>query len=156
MARCQTAAVDPKYALAFDRRFGRWFYPFHRRVYQLSGGLIGHRSPMGRMLLLTTTGRRSGEPRTTPLLYMGDGNDYVVVASNGGRDQPPSWLLNLEATPAAEIQVRRRRFPVVAEVMRGAEAAALWPRLNARYNGWSYYQQQTDREIPVILLRTSA
>jgi deazaflavin-dependent oxidoreductase (nitroreductase family) len=148
--------VDPRYTLAFDRRFGRWFYPAHRRVYQLSRGLIGHSSPMGPMLLLTTTGRRSAEPRTNPLLYMPDGKDYVVVASNGGRDRPPAWLLNLEATPVAVIQVRRTTSPVTAEILRGAEAAPLWPRLTEHYNGWSYYQQLTEREIPVVRLETSA
>jgi deazaflavin-dependent oxidoreductase (nitroreductase family) len=147
--------VDPRRTLAFDRRFGRWFYPLHRRAYRLSGGLIGHRSPMGPMLLLTTTGRRSGEPRTTPLLYMPDGEDYLVVGSNGGRDRPPAWLLNLETLPAAEVQVRRKKTLVTAEVLRGDAAAAFWPRLTEHYEGWAYYQQLTDREIPVVRLVTT-
>jgi deazaflavin-dependent oxidoreductase (nitroreductase family) len=144
--------VNPKYTVAFDRRFGRWFYPVHRRIYIMSGGLVGHRSPMGPMLLLTTTGRRSGEPRTTPLLYMPDGDDYLVVGSNGGRDRPPAWLLNLEASPTAQVQVRRKKRPATAQVLRGEDAAALWPRLTEHYNGWAYYQQLTDRELPVVRL----
>jgi deazaflavin-dependent oxidoreductase (nitroreductase family) len=148
--------VNPKYAVAFDRRFGRWFYPVHRRVYELSGGLIGRRSPMGPMLLLTTTGRRSGEPRTTPLLYMPDGDDYLVVGSNGGRDRPSAWVLNLEASPKAQVQVGRKKVQVAAEVLRGQAAAQLWPRLNEHYNGWAYYQQLTDRELPVVRLVATA
>jgi deazaflavin-dependent oxidoreductase (nitroreductase family) len=144
--------VDPKYTVAFDRRFGRWFYPVHRRAYRLTGGLIGHKSALGPMLLLTTTGRRTGEQRTTPLLSMPDGEGWVVVGSNGGRDRPPAWLLNLEALPRAEVQVRRRRVPAVAEVLRSADAEALWPRLTAHYPGWAYYQQLTEREIPVVRL----
>jgi deazaflavin-dependent oxidoreductase (nitroreductase family) len=145
--------VDPKRTVAFDRRFGRWFYPLHRRLYRLTGGLIGQRSAMGPMLLLTTTGRRTGERRTTPLLYMPDGDGYVVVGSNGGRDRPPAWLLNIEALPSAEVQVGRRRAAVAAEVLRGADAEGLWPRLAEHYPGWAYYRQLTDREIPVVRLR---
>jgi len=145
--------VKPKAAVAFDRKLGRRFYPMHRRVYQLTGGLIGHHSGMGPILLLTTTGRRSGAPRTTPLLYMPDGEDFVVVGSNGGRHQPPAWVLNLEADPSAAVQVRRRRFRADAEVLRGPAKDALWPRLAEHYDGWSYYQTLTDREIPVVRLR---
>lgn len=152
MLRELGVAVDPERTVAFDRRFGRRFYRLHCRVYRLTGGLIGHRSTMGRMLLLTTTGRRSGQARTTPLLYMPDGPNFVVVGSNGGRDQPPAWLLNLEAHPGADIQVGRRRMTVTAQVLRGAQAQDLWPRLVAHYAGWGYYRQLTDREIPVVRL----
>jgi deazaflavin-dependent oxidoreductase (nitroreductase family) len=148
--------MDPKHAVAFDRKVGRWFYRAHCRAYRLTGGLVGHRSSMGPMLLLTTTGRRTGERRTTPLLYMPDGDDFVVVGSNGGRDRPPAWLLNLEASPEAGIQVARRKAAVVAEVLRGADKDELWPRLTEHYQGWSYYQQLTDREIPVVRLRTTS
>jgi deazaflavin-dependent oxidoreductase (nitroreductase family) len=144
--------VNPKYSVAIDRRVGRWIYPLHRRVYRLTGGLVGHRSMMGPMLMLTTTGRKTGEWRTTPLLYMPDGDDFVVVASNGGRDRAPAWVLNLQATPKAEVQVRRRKLAVAAEVLRGQAAAALRPRLAEHYSGWAYYQQLTDREIPVVRL----
>jgi F420H(2)-dependent quinone reductase len=148
--------MDPKHAVAFDRKVGRWFYRVHCRAYRLTGGLVGHRSRMGPMLLLTTTGRRTGERRTTPLLYMPDDADFVVVGSNGGRDRPPAWLLNLEASPEAEIQVGRRKTAVVAEVLRGANKDEFWPRLTEHYQGWSYYQQLTDREIPVVRLRTTS
>ena len=147
--------MNPRYTVAFDRTVGRWFYPLHRRLYLLTGGVIGHRSGMGPMLLMTTTGRRTGERRTTPLLYMPDGDDYFVVGSNGGRDRPPAWLLNLEATPGAEIQVGRRTMTVRADVLRGADAETVWPRLTDHYAGWGHYQGLTEREIPVVRLVTS-
>lgn len=152
----QTAAVDPRYTVAFDRKLGRWSYRLHRRIYQLTGGLVGHHSSMGPMLLLTTVGRRTGERRTTPLLYMPDGDDFVVVGSNGGRDRPPAWLLNVEASLEAEIQVGRRKARVVVEVLRGTDKETIWPRLTEHYRGWDYYRQLTDREIPVVRLCTTS
>jgi deazaflavin-dependent oxidoreductase (nitroreductase family) len=145
--------MDPRHAVAFDRSVGRWFYPLHRRLYRATGGLIGHRNRMGAFLLLTSVGRRTGRRRTTPLLYMADGSDLVVVGSNGGRPQPPAWLLNLEAMPAAEVQVGRKRLRVHADLLRGSAKDALWPRLTRYYGGWDHYQQLTDREIPVVRLR---
>ena len=144
--------MDPKRAVAFDRSVGPLFYRLHRHVYRATGGIVGHRSRVGPFLLLTTVGRRTGTRRTTPLLYLADGDDLVVVASNGGRDQPPAWLLNLEATPAADVQVGRRKIPVVADVLRGAAKADLWPRLAGFYAGWDHYQELTDRELPVVRL----
>jgi len=145
--------MNPKLTVMFDRKIGRRFYPLHRRMYTMTGGLIGHHSGMGPILLLTTTGRRTGEARTTPLLYMPDGDDFVVVGSNGGRDQPPAWLLNLRALPAATVQVRRQRFQATAEVLDEAARQGLWPRLTDHYEGWSYYQTLTERDIPVVRLR---
>jgi deazaflavin-dependent oxidoreductase (nitroreductase family) len=108
---------------------------------------------MGPMLLLTTTGRKSGLPRTTPLLCVPDGDDFYVVASNGGRDAPPAWLANLRADPHALVQFGRRHHRVVADILTGEEKAAVWPRLVAQYSGWDDYQQLTDREIPAVRLR---
>lgn len=144
--------VSPKITVAFDRTVGRWFYPLHRSLYRLTGGMIGHRSGLGPMLLITTTGRKSAQKRTTPLLYMPDGDDFVVVGSNGGRDAPPSWLLNLEADPRASVQVGRETKTVDAHVLRGPDKQAIWPRMLDHYSGWAYYQQLTEREIPVVRL----
>jgi deazaflavin-dependent oxidoreductase (nitroreductase family) len=105
------------------------------------------------MLLLTTTGRKSGEPRTTPLLYMADGEDFVVVGSNGGREEAPLWVRNLQATPKAVVQAGRRRHRVVAHFATGAEGVELWPKLSAYYHGWDYYKTLTDRELPVVVFR---
>ncbi len=142
----------PSLSLAFDRTVGRRLYPWHVRLYRATGGLIGHRSFMGPMLLLTTTGRTSGLPRTTPLLYMPDGPDFMVVGSNGGRDAPPQWLKNLRADPDAGVQVGRRRHDVTATILSGDDRAAVWDRLTAHYAGWGRYQEQTDREIPAVRL----
>lgn len=144
--------MDPKYTVQLDRTLGRWIYPMHRRLYQLTNGALGHRSFLGPILLLTTTGRRSGLRRTTPLLYMPDGDERWVVASNAGRPNTPSWLANLEACPEAEIQARQHKVPVAATVLRGADRQEIWPRLTRFYAGWSYYQQLTDRELPAIKL----
>lgn len=144
--------MNPKWTVRFDRIIGRRLYPIHRRVYVVTGGLVGHRSGAGPILLLTTTGRRSGQARTTPLLYMPDGAGFLVVGSNGGRDRPPAWLLNLEARPEATVQVRRKKQAVSAEIIRRPEADDLWPLLAQHYEGWRYYQELTDREIPVVRL----
>lgn len=147
------AVVRAELLVHFDRTIGRRFYRIHRFVYRWTGGLIGHRTPAGPILLLTTVGRKSGHRSTTPLLYMPDGSLFVVVGSNGGRDQPPAWVLNLAATPAAEIQVGRRRLPVEAHILTGEEKAAMWPRLLEHYKGWGHYQQLTVREIRVVSFR---
>jgi deazaflavin-dependent oxidoreductase (nitroreductase family) len=147
------AVVRAELLVHFDRTIGRRFYRIHRFVYRWTGGLIGHRTPAGPILLLTTVGRKSGHRSTTPLLYMPDGPLFVVVGSNGGRDQPPAWVLNLAATPAAEIQVGRRRLPVEAHILTGEEKAAMWPRLLEHYKGWGHYQQLTAREIRVVSFR---
>jgi len=141
-----------KATLWVDHTIGRFIYPVHRRLYEATGGLVGYHSGFGPMLLLTTTGRVTGEPRTTPLLFMPDGQDFFVVASNGGRDRAPAWLGNLEAAPAASVQVQRRKVPVVAEVLGEEDKAAVWPRLVAHYRGWDEYQHLTDRSIAVVRL----
>src|SRR5207248_3389198 len=91
--------------------------------------------------------------RSTPLLYMRDGEDFVVVASNGGRRQPPAWYLNLQVEPKATVRDGRRTLGVVAETPGPEEREALWRRLHEFYAGWSHYQTLTDRELPVIRLR---
>ena len=144
------AVVLAKLSVLFDRTVGRQFYRVHRFVYRRTGGLIGHRSPAGRMLLLTTVGRKTGQSRTTPLLYMPDGPRFVVVGSNGGRDRPPAWVLNLSATPAVEIQVGRRRVEADAHVLTSREKTVMWPRLIEHYEGWGRYQELTEREIKIV------
>ena len=144
--------MDPRISVFIDRKFGQRVYRLHRWMYRVTGGLLGGTSPMGPMLLLTTKGRRSGEPRTVPLLYMEDGARFVVVGSNGGRPQPPLWLLNLRVHPEAEVQVGRKRHRVRAQILEGAAREPLWQRLGQYYNGWSHYQTLTDRAIPAVVL----
>ncbi len=105
------------------------------------------------MLLLTTIGRKSGEPRTTPLSYLRDGDDCVIVASNNGADRHPAWWLNLDAHPKAEITVGHEAWAVDALIAESEEYARLWPLLldyNPQYAG---YQAKTERNIPVVILR---
>ena len=124
----------------------------HRFVYRASGGWIGGRLPGQRFLLLTTTGRKSGQERVMPLLYVPDGERFVVVGSNGGDDRPPAWWLNLQAKPEAKVQVGRRRLRVTARRAHGAELDALWKSLDASYQYYSDYRRRTSREIPVVVL----
>ncbi len=105
-----------------------------------------------RFLLLTTAGRRTGRTRVMPLLYIPDGDRFVVVGSNGGDDRPPAWWLNLQAWPAAQVQVGRRRHRVTARRGRGAELADLWERLEQSYRYYADYRRRTSREIPVVVL----
>jgi len=144
--------VNPRTAVRIDRTVGPLVYRLHRWMYRMTGGLLGRTSPVGTMLLLTTTGRRSGHARTVPLLYMEDGGRFVVVGSNGGRPEPPAWLLNLRANPDASIQVGSRHHRVRAEILDGAARGALWDRLTQYYAGWAHYQTLTDRAIPAVVL----
>jgi deazaflavin-dependent oxidoreductase (nitroreductase family) len=119
----------------------------------MTNGRIGSRIAGRPMLLLTTTGRKSGEARTTPLSYLRDGDDCVIVASNNGGDRHPAWWLNLEALPHAEIKVGADQWSIDASAAEGEERERLWPMLleyNPQYAG---YQSKTRRHIPVVVLR---
>jgi deazaflavin-dependent oxidoreductase (nitroreductase family) len=105
------------------------------------------------VLLLTTTGRKSGRPRTIPLLYLPDGKNLVVVASNGGTAGDPTWRLNLEDEPEAKVEVDGRKLRVRAEEAEGEERRRLWERVVRMYGAYQQYQERTDRRIPVVLLR---
>jgi deazaflavin-dependent oxidoreductase (nitroreductase family) len=125
----------------------------HSLLYRLSNGVIGGTLANSPVLLLTTTGRRSGKQRTVPLLYLPDGRNFVLVASNGGAVRHPNWWLNLQTTAEAWIQIKRIRRRVKAEQASAAEKQRLWPRLTAMYPGYKRYQEITDRDIPVVILR---
>ena len=103
-------------------------------------------------LLLTTTGRKSGKLRKLPLLYVRVEDGFVIVASKGGAPQHPAWFLNLQATPACEIQVGREHYRVNARVAEGEERAALWKKMAELYPPYDDYQAGTQREIPVVVL----
>jgi deazaflavin-dependent oxidoreductase (nitroreductase family) len=133
----------------------QWFGNLHRAVYRITNGRVGA-SLVGRpMLLLTTTGRKSGEPRTTPLSYLRDGDDCIVVASNNGADRHSAWWLNLEASPEAQIKVGREFWSVDALVANAEEYARLWPLLLDYNPNYAGYKARTDRTIPVVILRRS-
>lgn len=132
------------------------FVRVHDAVYQRTNGRIGHRIPGApNSLLLHTVGARTGLPRTNTLSYALDGDDYLVVASNGGDRRSPGWFHNLKADPDVEINVGTQRFPATATVVTPADPdyARLWRIVNAnnanRYDG---YQSRTSRPIPVVRL----
>lgn len=124
----------------------------HLAVYRATRGrLLGSVAGMP-VLLLTTTGRRSGGLRTTPLTFFRDGSDLVVIASNGGDDRPPAWLLNLEQDSRATVQIGADRALVTAATAPEPVRARLWPEITATYEGYAAYQSRTSRRIPVVLL----
>lgn len=133
--------------------FWKHFGKLHTSLYRLTGGTIGHSTGQLAHLLLTTTGRTSGEPRTVPVTYMGDADAFVLVASNGGADRHPGWWLNLEKTPRARVQIGSETFDVVAAKAAAEERARLWPRLKAMNPFYAIYEHLTEREIPVVILR---
>ena len=125
----------------------------HVALYRATGGRIGGRFRGGPVLLLTVTGRRTGRKRTTPLLYIRDGANFVAAASNGGMDWDPAWWLNLQANPVAEVKVGPRVYPVRAERAHAAERARLWPLMNRMFSGYDNYQRRVSREIALVQLR---
>jgi deazaflavin-dependent oxidoreductase (nitroreductase family) len=123
----------------------------HVRVYQETNGERGYHWRGTTILLLTTTGRSSGEPRTTPLIHRTDGDRWVVVASKGGAPENPSWFENLQADPEATIQVQAETVPVRTTVAEGEERSRLWSLMTEVWPAYDEYQQKTDREIPVVI-----
>ena len=124
----------------------------HRWVYLKSGGRIGHRLIGKPMLLLETVGRKSGERRVTPLLYIEDGEACVIVASNNGDARFPAWWYNLQAKPEAAVRVGRRQLQVRARRADAEEEERLWPRLEAAWSAYRDYRARVGREIPVVIL----
>ena len=120
-------------------------------LYRISGGRIGGKMQGADVLLLTTTGRKTGKQRTRPLIYLMDGPAYVLTASAGGT-RNPGWFVNLRAHPRALIQVRNRQFNVVAEVADKEKKHELWTRLVATVPFYAQYQQKTTREFPMVIL----
>jgi deazaflavin-dependent oxidoreductase (nitroreductase family) len=124
----------------------------HVDRYRATDGEEGHEWRGTQTLLLTTTGRRSGERRTTPLIYGRHGDDYLLVASKGGSDTPPSWYVNLQADPAVEVQVKDKRFAARARDATPEEKPELWRTMTAEWPAYDDYQENTEREIPVVVL----
>lgn len=118
------------------------------------GGSLGLR--YGVILMLTTTGRHSGQARTVPLLAVRDGMDFAVIASHGGLDQPPAWWWNLRADPSAVIEVGGRQFPVRAEQVAGERREQLWPRFVRAFPGYEDYRRRTSRELPILILHPAS
>jgi deazaflavin-dependent oxidoreductase (nitroreductase family) len=124
----------------------------HGRVYRLTAGKVGGRIAGMPVLLLTTSGRKSGRPRTQPLTYTQTDGSYAVIASKGGAPHHPLWYLNLSANPIAEVTVGRETHTVRARDAEGEERERLWRRLADVYSGYDRYASKTSRRIPVIVL----
>jgi 3beta-hydroxy-delta5-steroid dehydrogenase/steroid delta-isomerase len=138
----------------------RWLLPIitvaHRSIYRMSNGRVGDRIGNTRILLLTHIGRRTGRRHVTPLLYVGDGDRWIVAASNAGDDRNPDWWHNLVSQPEAQIQVRADHYQVKARRASEDECELLWPRFVASYRHFARYRRTTRREIPVVVLERAA
>ena len=130
----------------------QWFGKLHRASYRATGGIIGGKLAGLPMLLLSTTGRTSGQLRTSPLPYLRDAERFIIVGSNNGGPRHPHWWLNLLACPSAELQVMRDRISVEARLASESERERLWPLLVAFNPPFERYQKMTEREIPVVVL----
>jgi F420H(2)-dependent quinone reductase len=127
---------------------GKLNVPLYRTSHGRLMGTYG-RAPV---LLLTTTGRRSGQRRTAPVVYLADDRGLVVIGSNAGNERAPAWSLNLKADPDCDVQVRGERRPVRARIAEGEERAALWQGMNEQYAGFDDYEKRTSRDIAVFVL----
>jgi deazaflavin-dependent oxidoreductase (nitroreductase family) len=128
----------------------------HERIYRVTGGKVGGRIGKLPILLLTTIGRKSGQPRTQPLAYTRAGAGLAVIASKGGAAKDPLWYLNLRANPFAEVTVGRETRRVRARDVHGEERERLWRALADLYPGYDRYAQKTSRRIPVVVLEPAA
>jgi deazaflavin-dependent oxidoreductase (nitroreductase family) len=133
-------------------RIARVVTSIHVALYRASKGKVGGSIAGLQVLLLTTAGRKTGRRRTTPLGYLPEGDDLLIVASSGGSDWFPSWWLNLKAHPSAEVQVGDRKLAVTARKASPDEREVFWPKLVAAYKGYAGYERKTSREIPVVIL----
>lgn len=130
----------------------QWFGKLHCASYRATGGILGGKLLGLEVLLLTTTGRVSGEARTSPLPFLRDEDRFVIVGSNNGGPRDPHWWLNLLASPSAEIQVMRDRIPIHARLADSVERKRLWPVLVEYNPPFARYETKTEREIPVVVL----
>jgi deazaflavin-dependent oxidoreductase (nitroreductase family) len=124
----------------------------HVRAYQETDGARGYHWRGTTILLLTTIGSKTGEPRTTPLIHRTDGDRYVIVASKGGAPEHPAWFTNMQQNPEAEVQVLGEKIPVRMTVAEGTERARLWDAMVEVWPAYEDYRAKTDREIPVVVL----
>jgi deazaflavin-dependent oxidoreductase (nitroreductase family) len=125
----------------------------HRALFRATGGRLGSSTFGIPTLLLTTTGRKTGQPRTWPLGYMVDGDRLILIASIGGAPKNPAWYLNLRDNPRVTVEVGSDTRPMIAETARGEERRRLWDEFVRRHPRYGDYQKKTTREIPVVILR---
>ncbi|HEV7191637.1 MAG TPA: nitroreductase family deazaflavin-dependent oxidoreductase [Jatrophihabitantaceae bacterium] len=135
----------------------------HTKMYRVTGGRLGKKWRIGSAVrkgvpicLVTTIGRKSGQPRTAPLCFMADGERIILVASQGGTPTNPQWYYNILANPGVEVRIGRRTQSMSAHAANADERAVLWPRLVELYADYASYQSWTDREIPVVICEPAA
>jgi len=126
--------------------------PEHVERYRATDGEEGHYWRGALTLLLTTKGRKSGDERTTPLIYARRGDDVMIVASKGGSDEPPAWFLNIQDEPDVEVQIKGDKFSARARVATPEERPEVWRTMAGYWPDYDAYQGNTDREIPVVIL----
>ena len=124
----------------------------HSALYRASRGKIAGRVGKLDVLLLTTTGRKTGKPRTVPLLYAAAGNGYAVIGSKGGAVEHPAWVFNLRANPKGRIDLGGRQLTVEAREAEGEEYDELWSQMAQGYKGYAGYKEKTSRRIPIFIL----
>jgi deazaflavin-dependent oxidoreductase (nitroreductase family) len=130
----------------------KWMSRVNTLAYKVSGGRVGGTFLQGApVALLTTIGRKSGEPRVSPLLFLRDGDRVVLVASQGGRTNNPMWYLNLRANPKVTVQIKKEVLQLTARDATEAERAQYWPELVAMYSSFEDYQSWTERVIPIVI-----
>ena len=134
------------------KAIGRGFLRTAVWLYRRSDGRIGGKMFGAPVLLLTTTGRKSGRSWTVPLMYQTDDDRWIIIASFGGSPRHPAWWLNLRAQPNASVQIGREKYPVTAEETSGEDRERLWRRMADMYKGYDGYARKTTRKIPVVLL----
>jgi deazaflavin-dependent oxidoreductase (nitroreductase family) len=130
----------------------KWFTDFNAFLIRISHGRIGSQLGTQSILILHTTGRRSGRPRSTPIAYFDYQGKYLLVASNWGREKHADWLLNLRQQPRASIDLNGKSLPVKARESEGEEYSRLWQYVTGRHAQYTKYQQMTSRHIPIVVL----
>ena len=131
------------------RSLQRLFMKGHVSLYRRTGGKVGGSE---HLLILTTTGRKSGVERDTPLFFFSDSDHYIIIASNGGAPKHPVWWLNLQSNPQAKIQINSRVIPVTAQQADPEERKRLWAIISEKYKNFVEYQKRATREIPIVVL----
>ena len=138
--------------LALKDAFAKQASALNILLYRKTGGKVGGKIGKARILLLTTTGRKSGKQRTVPLVYTEDGDRLVLVASYGGDPRSPAWFHNLTANPLVTVEIGSEKKTMRAGVADPDEKQRLWPKVVETYKGYAGYQRKTDRDIPVVIL----
>jgi F420H(2)-dependent quinone reductase len=132
--------------------FIKWMSRINTLLYKASGGKVGGTFLQGApVALLTTTGRKTGQPRVSPVLYLREGDRMILVASHGGREKNPLWYLNLKANPKVSVQIKKEMLELNARDASDAERAEYWPKLVEMYPSFDDYQSWTDRTIPIVV-----